>query len=90
MNNPYSVSEEGGARRNCPEPSFAEELGIQDLPSSDELAPAVDRDNLRLFTRVGKCLPQAAATIAGLLARYRPWRNALADILREEVTQPEQ
>jgi hypothetical protein len=89
MNNTYPVSEEGGAPRNCPEPSFAEKLGIQDIPSPDELAPAVDRDNLRLFAR-RQMSSASAATIAGLLARYRPWRNALADILREEVTQPEQ
>jgi hypothetical protein len=49
----------------------------------DEHAPPVDIDHLRAYVR-RELAPQTADLISDLLAAFRPWRDALAEVLKEE------
>lgn len=62
--------------------SLAGELGIKEDFAPDRMAPPVDRDLIREFVG-GSLTGDAREQVLDFLASFRPWRDALQDVLRE-------
>jgi hypothetical protein len=54
----------------------------------DEMAPAVDQHYLRLYVRQ-ELAPDTMRLVEDLIALFRPWRAALAEVLHQEQDQRE-
>lgn len=67
--------------------SLAGELGIGPRYAPDEQSPPVDEVRLRAFVRQ-TCPADERDLICRWIARFRPWHQAWAQILREDIPSP--